>query len=147
MCNVMERCHGNQNLLSVTEKMSPKASWKQRGVQRHGKASWKAIPVKRHGKAVMECVTETVRCAASWKRCHGKRRGRCDVMINAPSPTYRYPRRQPPTAGRIVPPTHCDPRSHPHTAVHIAPPTRSPTHLHRHSVTHALSAHTVTDTP
>jgi len=67
MCNVMERCHGNQDLLSVTEKMSRKASWKQRGVQRHGKVSWKAIPVERHGKAVMECVTETARRAASWK--------------------------------------------------------------------------------
>jgi len=56
----MERCHGNQNLLSVTEKMSRRASWKQLGAQRHGKASWKAIPVERHGKRVTECVTESV---------------------------------------------------------------------------------------
>jgi len=86
-------------------------------------------------------VTEINICLASWKRCHGERGGRCDVMINAPSPTYRHPGRRPHTAGHIVPPTHCDPRSHPHTAVHIAPLTTSPTHLHRHSVTHALSAH------
>jgi len=37
-CSVMERRHGNQHLLSVTEKVSWKASWKQRGAQRHGKA-------------------------------------------------------------------------------------------------------------
>jgi len=66
-CSVMERRHGNQHLLSVTEKVSRKASWKQRGAQRHGKASRKAMLVERHGKAVMECVMETARCAASWK--------------------------------------------------------------------------------
>jgi len=92
VCSVMERRHGKQHLLSVTEKVSRKASWKLRGAQRHGKASWKAIPVERHGKAVMECVMETARCVASRKgvteiniclasrkRCHGKRDGNCDV--------------------------------------------------------------------
>jgi len=54
----MERRHGNQHLLSVTEKVSRKASWKQRGAQRHGKALWKAIPVERHGKAVTESMTQ-----------------------------------------------------------------------------------------
>ena len=49
-CSVIERRHGTHHLLSITEKVSRKASWKQRGVQRHGKASWKAIPVERHGK-------------------------------------------------------------------------------------------------
>ena len=88
----MERRHGNQHLLSVMEKVSWKASWKQRGAQRHGKATWKTIPVERHGKGVMECVMETARCLASRKdvteiniclasrkRCHGKRDGNCDV--------------------------------------------------------------------
>jgi len=65
--SVMERCHGNQHLLSVTEKASRKASWKQRGAQRHRKASWIVILVERHGKSVMECITEPARCAASWK--------------------------------------------------------------------------------
>jgi len=70
-CTVMERRQGNQHLLSVTEKVSRKASWKLRGAQRHGKASWKAILVERHGKAVMECVIETTRRVASWKGVTG----------------------------------------------------------------------------
>ena len=82
------RRHGNQYLLSVTEKVSRKASWKQGRAQRHEKASWKAILVERHGKAVMECVMETARCVASRKgvteiniclasrkRRHGKHHG------------------------------------------------------------------------
>ena len=84
----MEKRHGNQHLLSVTEKASRKAPWKRRRAQRHGKASWKVTLVERHGKAVMECVMETARRVASWKgvteiniclasrkRCHGKRAG------------------------------------------------------------------------
>jgi len=67
-CSVMKRRHGNHHLLSVTEKVSWKASWKHRGAQRHGKASWKAIPVERHGKAVTECVMESMTQAASRKR-------------------------------------------------------------------------------
>jgi len=104
-------------------------------------------------------VTEINICLASWKMCHGKRRGRCDVMINAPSPTYRHPRRNPHTAGHIVPPTHYDPHSHPHAAVYIALPTPSPTQCHAkyhshsqripsptHRELHSVT-HTVTHTP
>ena len=60
LCNVMERCHWNQNLLSVTENVSRKASWKQRGAQRHGKALRKAILMERHGIVVTECATESI---------------------------------------------------------------------------------------
>ena len=71
------------------EKGSRKASWKQRGMQHNGNASWKAILVERHGKSVMECITETVRhaasrkgvmqigsCGASRNSCHGMRNGK-----------------------------------------------------------------------
>jgi len=57
---VTERRHGNQHLRSATEKVSRKASWKQRGAQRHGKASWQAILVERHGIVVVECVMENI---------------------------------------------------------------------------------------
>jgi len=59
-CSVMERRHGNQHLLSVTEKVSQKASWKQRGAQRHAKALCKPIVVERHGIVATECVMENI---------------------------------------------------------------------------------------
>jgi len=62
-----KRCHRKRHINSEV-----------RGVmeRRHGKR-----PVERHGKAVTECVTESMTQAASRTKLHGKRRGRCDVMI------------------------------------------------------------------
>jgi len=59
----LERCRGNQNLLSVTENGVTESVMETARCA----ASWKAIPVKRHGKVVMECIMETARRVASWK--------------------------------------------------------------------------------
>ena len=53
------------------------------------RVSWKKLSWQKGviGKVSWIVVVETVMCVASWRRCrgkhrrHGKRRGRCDVMI------------------------------------------------------------------
>jgi len=68
----LSECHGKVVMDGFVESNTCAASWK---------ASWKAIPVERRGNAVTECVTESMTQAVSRKKRHGKRRGRCDVMI------------------------------------------------------------------
>jgi len=74
---------------------SPKKSHRKHQETVRRVVSWKDVmesdTVERHGKAVTECVTESMTQAASRKKRYGKRRGRCDVMINAASPIYRHP--------------------------------------------------------
>jgi len=151
----------------VTQSDTCRASRNSRHGMRNGKhqRSQNVALSECHGKVLMDSVMESNTCAtswrgvteiniclASWKKCHGKCRGRCDVMINAPSPTYRHPRRHPHTAVHTAPPTpsptqchpHSHPQRHPHTFTDIASPTHcqhipSPTHRELHSITHTVT--------